>query len=176
MRRVAYIGAIVLLLVSLGGVFIASTMLRGMHPTMEHAAYGETPIPGHGSVHLPAGQITISLHAVETGNPTGPMSIPPDLKMTIVPPAGADQPPVTKNVGTTTTVKSDRYRPVWVAQIAQEGDYDVSVVGTVNGYLSPRLAFGFESTKAGFVAWLFPTSLVVALLAFAVLMFFFWRK
>jgi hypothetical protein len=54
-------------------------------------------------------------------------------KVTIMSQGAAGQPPLTKKVGTTTTVKSDRYRQVWTAQIAP-------------------------------------------VLAFAVLIFFFWRK
>jgi hypothetical protein len=97
-------------------------------------------------------------------------------KVTIMSQGAAGQPPLTKKVGTTTTVKSDRYRQVWTAQIAQEGDYDVAAVANVDGSLSPRLAFGYAATKSSFVTWPLPTSLGVSVLAFAVLIFFFWRK
>jgi hypothetical protein len=43
---------------------------------------------------------------------------------------------------------------VWVVQIAREGTYDIVTDGNVNGYISPRLAFGHGSSY-GWLTWVF---------------------
>ena len=37
----------------------------------EYNAYGEVPVPGSRSLHLPAGELTVSFHTVITGRPAG---------------------------------------------------------------------------------------------------------
>jgi hypothetical protein len=43
---------------------------------------------------------------------------------------------------------------VWTVQIPQEATYDVETDGKVNGYISPRLAFGHGSSY-GWLTWVF---------------------
>jgi Short C-terminal domain len=123
--------------------------------------YGEVPVPGSASLHLPAGQVTISLHAVVIGSPNGGLPVPP-LGVTIVPPDGVAQPVVTENIGSTTTVNNDAHVQVWVAQIPADGTYNVSTDGQVNGFIEPRLAFG-HSSSYGFLLWVFVAMFVVGL-------------
>jgi hypothetical protein len=119
----------------------------------DYDAYGEVPIPGSTSLHLPAGEVTVSFHTMVTGSPSSGFPIP-DLKFSINPPAGVTKPQVTESVGGTTTVNSDTHVQVWVLRIPQEGTYDIETDGNVNGYISPRLAFG-HGTAYGWLTWLF---------------------
>jgi hypothetical protein len=60
-------------------------------------AYGEVPIPGSGSVQLPAGDVTINFHTEVMGG-TGGGGLPvPQLTMDIDSPAGAPDPKVTES-------------------------------------------------------------------------------
>ncbi len=76
----------------------------------DYDAYGEVPIPGSASLHLPAGEVTISLHTVIIGGPNGGGLPVPPLGVTIDPPSGVAQPAVTENFGSTTTVNNDAHR------------------------------------------------------------------
>ena len=128
----------------------------------DYGAYGEVPVPGSASLHLPAGQVTISLHTVIIGGPNGGGLPVPPLGVTIDPPNGVAQPAVTENIGSTTTVNNDAHVRVWVAQIPSEGNYNITTDGTVNGYIDPRLAFGHGSS-IGFLVWVFVGMFVVGL-------------
>ena len=67
-------------------------------------AYGEVPIPGSSSLHLPEGEATVSFHTQTIGNASGGLPVP-SLGLTITPPEGIAQPTVDENRGTTTTVR-----------------------------------------------------------------------
>jgi len=119
----------------------------------EFDAYGEVAVPGSTSLHLPAGEVTVSFHTMVTGSPSSGFPIP-DLKFSITPQHGGAKPQVTESVGGTTTVNSDTHVQVWQLQVPQEGTYDVVTDGNVNGYIDPRLAFGHGSSY-GWLTWLF---------------------
>jgi hypothetical protein len=128
----------------------------------KYNAYGEVPIPGSGSLYLPAGEVTISLHTMVIGSPNrGGLPVPP-LGVTIAPPNGAAQPVMTESIGSTTTVNNDAHVRVWVAQIAANGTYNITTDGQVNGFIDPRLAFGHRSSY-GYLVWLFVAMFVVGL-------------
>jgi hypothetical protein len=173
MRRLAYTGTILLLVVSIAG-FITSLILNAFVFTDQNA-YGAVPVPGQGTVHLPAGQVTISFNTQVIGSPSGGGLPLPDLGLTIVPPDGVAEPPVTENIGGTTTINNDSYRQVWVTQIAEEGDYVVKTDGQVNGYIRPQLTFGHGSSM-GYLTWVFVGIFVFALLALFALIFTGGRK
>jgi hypothetical protein len=165
--RIAIIVA-VLSMVAAGAGFVAMLILNAF-VLDEYDAYGEAPIPGSTSLHLPAGEATVSFHTMVTGSPSSGFPIP-DLQFSITPPAGVPKPQVTESVGGTTTVNSDTHVQVWVVQIPQDGTYDIVADGNVNGYISPRLAFGHGSSY-GWLTWVFGgllalgvVELVVALL------------
>src|SRR3984957_3099414 len=129
----------------------------------DYDAYGEVPVPGSASLHLPAGEVTISLHTVIIGGPNGGGLPVPPLDITFDPPSGVAQPTVTENLGSTTTVNNDAHVRVWVAQIPSEGNYNITTDGKVNGYIDPRLAFGHGS-PIGFLVWVFVGLFVVGLI------------
>jgi hypothetical protein len=129
----------------------------------KYNAYGEVPIPGETTLHLPAGEATISFHTQIIGTTSGGGLPVPDLKMNIDPPPGAADPKVTENIGSTTTVNSDARVRVWVVQISVDGTYKIRTDGNVSAYVSPRLAFG-HSTSQGSLPWIFAGVFGVALL------------
>ncbi|MGO9385395.1 MAG: SHOCT domain-containing protein [Mycobacterium sp.] len=152
--------AIVMMVVSVGG-FIVALVLNTFFLD-KYDAYGEVPIPGSGSLHLPSGEVTVSLHTVVIGSPNGGLPVPP-LGLTIAPPDGVAQPVMTENIGSTTTVNNDAHVRVWVAQIPASGTYNITTDGQVNGFINPRLAFGHKSSY-GFLVWLFVAMFVVGLI------------
>src|ERR1700752_3966415 len=149
--RIAVAGAILTLVAAVVG-FMATLILNAF-VLDAYDAYGEVPIPGSTSLHLPAGEATISFHTAVTGSPSSGFPIP-DLKFNINPPVGVPKPEVTESIGGTTTVNSDTHVQVWVMQTAQEGTYDIVTDGNVNGYIDPRLAFGHGSSY-GWLTWVF---------------------
>jgi hypothetical protein len=151
LAKLSLTGAIAMLVISVIG-FITTLVLNAFFLD-KYDAYGEVPIPGSTSLHLPAGEVTVSLHTVVLGNLNGGLPVPP-LGVTIVPPDGVAQPVVTENIGSTTTVNNDAHVRVWVAQIPAEGNYNVTTDGQVNGYVDPRLAFGHNSSY-GYLVWVF---------------------
>ena len=152
--------AIVLLVVSVAG-FIVTLILNAFFLD-KYDAYGEVPIPGSGSVHLPAGEVTASLHTVVIGGPNGGGLPVPPLGVTIIPPDGVAQPVVTESIGSTTTVNNDAHVRVWMVHVPAEGTYNVTTDGQVNGYISPRLSFGHQSSY-GYLVWVFVGLFVVGL-------------
>ena len=143
--------AIWLIVVAVPG-FIVTLVLNAFFLD-DYDAYGEVSVPGSASLHLPRGEVTISLHAEVIGSPNGGLPIPP-MGVTIVPPDGVADPAVTENVGGTTTVNNDAHVRVWVAQIPADGTYNITTDGKVSGFIDPRLAFGHGS-PIGFLVWVF---------------------
>jgi Short C-terminal domain len=163
LAKLSLTGAIAMLVVSVIG-FITTLVLNAFFLD-KYDAYGEVPIPGSTSLHLPAGEVTISLHTVVLGDLNGGLPVPP-LGVTIVPPDGVAQPVVTENIGSTTTVNNDAHVRVWVAQIPAGGNYNVTTDGQVNGYVNPRLAFGHNSSY-GYLVWVFVALFAVGLVDLA---------
>jgi hypothetical protein len=153
--------SILTLVVSIVGFIV--TLIVNAFVLDEYDAYGEVPIPGSHSLHLPAGEATVSFHTQVIGSTSGGGLPVPELKMRLVPPDGVADPVVTENFGSTTTVNSDAHVRVWVVQIPAEGTYGVKTDGQVNGYINPTLAFGHGSSY-GWLVWVF-----VALFVFGVI-------
>ncbi|MCV7302577.1 SHOCT domain-containing protein [Mycobacterium barrassiae] len=149
--RIAIVVSILTLIASIIG-FVAVLILNAF-VLDEYDAYGEVPIPGSASLELPAGETTVSFHTATTGRPTSGFPIP-ELSFSITPSAGLPDPTVTESIGGTTSVNSDVHVRIWTVQIAQQGTYDVKVDGAVDGYISPRLAFGRDSSN-GWLVWVF---------------------
>ena len=128
--------------------FIVTLMLN-LFVFDDFDAYGEVPIPGSGSVHLPEGEVIVSFHTVVIGG-TGGGGLPvPRLSIDTVPPDGVPNPTLTEDIGSTTTVNNDARIRVWVAQIPAEGMYDITTEGNVGAFLNPTLAFGHRSPHGG---------------------------
>ncbi|MGE0221526.1 SHOCT domain-containing protein [Mycolicibacterium sp.] len=145
--RAAIIGAVGSLVVGVIGLIV--TVVLNAFVFDEFNAYGEVPVPGQGRLALPAGEVTISFHTVVTGGIDGGFPVPA-LRLGLDAPAGVPDPVVTETTGSTTSVNNDVRVRIWVAQIPQEGVYDVVTDGDVGGYIDPRLAFGRDSS----VSWL----------------------
>jgi Short C-terminal domain len=117
-------------------------------------AYGDVPIPGSASLHLPAGKLSISFHTVVISGPRGNGLPIPKLGVDIDPPPGVSDPTVTEDFGSTTTINNDSHRRVWFADVPADGVYKITTEGEVNGFISPSLAFGRESSY-GWSVWPF---------------------
>lgn len=140
--RILTVVAVLTLVASIIG-FVATLILNAF-VFDEYDAYGEVPIPGSGSVHLPAGDVTVTFRAYVVGGADGGLPVPP-LKYEIVAAEGVSTPELTEDYGTTTTVNNDARVRIGYLRVESEGDYDVTLDGSVGAYLSPRLAFGHGS-------------------------------
>jgi hypothetical protein len=125
-------------------------------------AYGEVPIPGSGSVQLPAGEVTVNFHTEVVGGTSGGGLPVPRLTLDIDSPAGAPDPKVTESGSGTTSVNNDAHVRVWVMQVAVAGTYTIKADGDVNGYIQPQLAFGHQNSY-GWLIWVFVALFVVGL-------------
>jgi hypothetical protein len=142
--RALTIVAVVTMVVSVIGFVI--TLILNAFVFDEYDAYGEVPIPGSSSLHLPAGEVTVTFHTVLIGSTSGSGLPVPPMSINIVPPAGVPDPVLAEDIGSTTTVNNDARVRVWVAQVAAEGTYDITSDGNVSAFLDPRLAFGHGSS------------------------------
>ncbi|MDT5124426.1 MAG: hypothetical protein QOH54_70 [Mycobacterium sp.] len=142
--RALTIVAVVTMVVSVIGFVIA--LILNAFVFDEYDAYGEVPIPGSSSLHLPAGEVTVTFHTVLIGSTSGSGLPVPPMSINIAPPAGVPDPVLTEDIGSTTTVNNDARVRVWVAQVAAEGTYDITSDGNVSAFLDPRLAFGHGSS------------------------------
>jgi hypothetical protein len=140
--------SVVALMLSVGGYITAQ--VRNVAPMASfdpnsvsgYRAYGEVPIPGTQTLHLPAGKLAITFHAETVGIPEAGLPIP-DLKLDINPPEGVADPPVTESAGGTTSFNNDAWRQVWIADIPQAGDYQIATEGQVSAFVHASLAFGY---------------------------------
>jgi hypothetical protein len=165
-KRIA-IALLVLLIVSVVGLFVSLMLVSGLD---EFDAYGEVPIPGTRTLHLPAGDVRISFHSVypQGLDPDKCMPIPQDLEVTITPPTGVSDPKVTTSTAgicDNNTDNDEGRSPVRVAHITQAGDYTITTNGKVTPFANPRLAFGHPS-RWWFLPWLFGGLCVVSLFVF----------
>jgi hypothetical protein len=161
LAKIALTTAIVTMVLSVGGFIVA--LVLNIFFLDKYNAYGEVPIPGSASLYLPAGDVTVSLHAVVMGGSnSGGLPVPP-LGVTIAPPDGVPQPGVPESIGNTTTVNNDAHVRVWTAHIPASGTYNITTDGQVSGFIEPRLAFGHQSSY-GFLVWVFVALFVAGLI------------
>jgi hypothetical protein len=165
-RRLAKISLALAIVLMVGGIIgFVGTLTLNAFVLDKFNAYGEVAIPGSGTIHLPAGEATISFHTVTVGTVSGGGLPVPQLGVDIDPPQGVAQPKLTENYGGTTTVNNDAHRRVWLMQVPAEGDYKITTEGQVNGFISPQLAFGHGGTaSSGKLVWIFVGLFVVGLL------------
>jgi hypothetical protein len=100
--------------------------------------YGDVPIPGTATVHLPAGEVDVTLRTV------GPVDEPePSLRVHICGPDGIAEPEVIESPRMKyTSDKGDMLVRVWVVRVVAEGDYHVEVQGETYGPYQSSLTFG----------------------------------
>jgi Short C-terminal domain len=159
--RIAIVVSVVTLVVAVVGFVV--TLILNAFVLGKYNAYGEVPIPGSASLHLPAGEVTVSFHTEVIGSPSGGGLPVPQLGMSIDPPAGIAEPKVTESFGSTTTVNNDSHVRVWLVQVPAEGTYQIRTDGQVGGFIRPRLAFGHRSDY-GSLVWVFVALFVIGLL------------
>jgi len=127
--------------------FLASMALDGL--SNAYKAYGEVPIPGSESLHLPAGDVLVSFRA-DVGQDEE-LPIPRNLELVIAAPSGVPQPSVTNQLGGTFAISgtpgitSHARQQVKVVHIPVAGDYTVTTSGNDRSAVNPRLVFGRDS-------------------------------
>src|SRR3954470_24520151 len=159
--RIFILPAVGTLVVAVVGFIV--TMVLNAFVFDDFDAYGEVPIPGSSSLHLPAGEATVSFHTQTIGSPSGGGLPVPQLGLTILPPEGIPKPEVTESRGTTTTANNDAHIRVGAGRMPPDDTYDNATDGNVNGYISPHLAFGYDSSSSTLV-WVFAGLFAVGLL------------
>jgi hypothetical protein len=171
-RKRIKIASLALLIVSAVGLFVSPFVNEYVFD--EYDAYGEVPVPGSQTLHLPAGDVTVSFHAkyAEGDSMEAPIPIPQDLEMTITPPGAAPQPVVTRISDSDSDCSTDNdnrdgHCSVQEAHITQAGDYTITTKANISPSVNPRLAFGHPS-RFWFVTWLFGGLCVVSLVTFFV--------
>jgi hypothetical protein len=162
LAKISLVAAIVLMVVSVAG-FTVGLMLN-IFLLDKYNAYGEVPIPGSGSLHLPAGEVTVSFHSEVIGSPSGGGLPVPQFRMSIEPPARVPKPVITESYGSATTINNDAHVRLWVVQVPAEATYNIKTEGQVGGYISPRLAFGHKGAY-GSMMWVFVGLFGMSLLA-----------
>jgi len=165
-RRLAKISLALAILVMVGSVVgFVLTLTLNAFVLDKFNAYGEVPVPGSGTLHLPAGQVTVSFHTVTIGRVSGGGLPVPQLGLDIDPPPGVPEPKVTESYGGSTSVNNDAHRRVWIVQVPADGEYKITTEGQVNGFINPRLAFGHGGTNSsGSLVWIFVGLFVVGLI------------
>lgn len=161
LAKISLATAIMMLVVSVAGFIV--TLVLNVFLLDKYNAYGEVPVPGSGRLHLPAGEVTVSLHTLVIGGTTGAGLPVPPLGISIDPPEGVPEPVVTESVGSTTRINNDAHVRVWLVQVPAEGTYNITADGKVGGFINPRLAFGHPSSS-GYLLWAFVALFVVGLI------------
>jgi hypothetical protein len=153
MRKRLAIASGVLLAVSIIGLI--GWQFLGAFVFDKYAAYGEVPIPGTRTLHLPQGDVEVSFHTEIAGSMEGGgLPIPQGLEVSFTPPSGVAAPKFIQDVGETTADNQDVRVAVGVVHIPTAGDYTITANGRASAYLSPRLSFGHGSSY-GYLDWLF---------------------
>ncbi|CAJ1496629.1 SHOCT domain-containing protein [[Mycobacterium] kokjensenii] len=141
-------------LMGIGVIGFVVALILNVFVLDRYAAYGEVPIPGSGTVHLPVGEVTVSLHTRVISSPTGGGLPVPPISLGVTSPDGAPDPEFEESIGPTTTVNNDSRRRLWRMQVAVAGDYQITTDGQVGAYIAPRLAFGEHAGRWSLV-WIF---------------------
>jgi hypothetical protein len=114
-------------------------VVMGVFPPLAlEDTYGDIAVPGSANLHLPAGEVDVTLRSVA---PIDEPSVPP-LSIRISGPDGISRAEVVENRRTTSLIGGDERVRVWVVRIAQEADYRVDIDGEVYGPYKPTLTFG----------------------------------
>jgi hypothetical protein len=125
--------------------------------------YGEVPIPGSATVHLPAGEVDLTLRSVGwslEGQPAPPLSIQ------ISGPDGPLQAEVTEIRRTKYFTSEDTWVRLWVVHVEREGDYHIEIDDEVYGPYRPWLTFHHMGNHV--VGMLILVGAIVSSVAFSV--------
>ena len=137
LRKRLAIASAVLLVVSIFG--LGGSMLLNSVVFDKYDAYGEVPVPGTGTLHLPAGDVKVSFHTEIAGTMEGGgLPIPQNLEVAITPSSGSAKPTFTQNLGGTDADNQDARVQVGVAHVPATGNYTVTTDGKASAFISPR--------------------------------------
>ena len=126
-------------------------------------AYGEIPVPGTGTVHLPAGEIVAAFAHSDDGRHSNPDPGPePEPTLWLTGPASAPEPRIVADRGRRSDDGTSTHVQLWRITVGAEGDYDATVAGDASGYPQPRIAFG--RTSSGVWLWALGGLLFVAVM------------
>lgn len=150
---------------AVGVIGFVAALILNVFVLDRYDAYGEVPIPGTGTVHLPAGEVTVNLHTRVVSSPSGGGLPVPPLSLRVTSPPGVAELEFEESVGMTTTVNNDSRRRLWRMRVETAGDYQITTDGQVGAYIAPHLAFGRPAGHWSLVA-LFPVVFGVGLVNF----------
>jgi hypothetical protein len=153
--------SIAILTMIVSGIGFIGMLIANAFFLDEYDKYGEVSIPGSSSLHLDAGEVTVTFHTVLIGGSGSGLPVPP-IKYRITGPGGVDT-ELNEDYGTTTTINNDARVRIGFLHVPTTGTYDIELDGNVSAYLNPSLAFGVESGY-GTVPWI-----LAAVFGFAVL-------
>jgi len=160
--------AVAVFTMAITGIGFVAMLIGNTFLFDKYDAYGEVPIPGSSSLHLPAGDVTVTFHTIIIGGTSGGGGLPvPPLKYRIGAPEGVEEPVLTEDYGTTTTVNNDARVRLGFLHVPVEGTYDVKLEGNVSAYLNPTLAFGHGSLYTS-VPWLLAAVFGVAVVVLVI--------
>jgi len=117
---------------------LALVVMGVFPPLVLEDTYGDVAVPGSANLHLPAGEVDVTLRSVAA---TDEPSVPP-LSIRISGPDGIPRAEVVENRRTTSLIAGNERVRVWVVRIAQEADHRVDIDGEVYGPYKPTLTFG----------------------------------
>ena len=116
----------------------ALVVMGVLPPLVLEDTYGDVAVPGSANLHLPAGEVDVTLRSVA---PTDEPSVPP-LSIRIIRTRWDPPAEVVESPRTTSLIFGDKRVRVWVVRTSQEADYRVDIDGEVYGPYKPTLTFG----------------------------------
>jgi hypothetical protein len=146
LRALSYVGGFLLIsvFVAIPLIFLNSNLVWG-----EANQYGRVPIPGHKVVHLPSGEVEVTVAAAlpGRGNET-PELLLPTLTLTMKAKGDQEAPTVAEDVGPSVNANDsevDTQRTAWKLQVPESGNYLAVVKGDFTGYgVNAQAWFGRE--------------------------------
>jgi hypothetical protein len=146
LRALSYLGAFLLIsvFVAIPLIFLNSNLIWG-----EANQYGRVPIPGHKAVHLPAGDVEVTVAAAlpGRGNETPELLLPP-LTLTMKARGDQEAPTIAEDIGSSVNANDDEVdtqRTAWKLHVPAEGDYLAVIKGDFTGYgVNAQAWFGRE--------------------------------
>ncbi len=144
-------------------IAIALLVIEAVGSTRDPNAYGEIPVPGRGSVNLPAGEVIIFYGERIGLNEDSPLRIPPNLRLRVrttngqlllgSTPYGFDQ------------LNDGDYvrRSVAKLRVPEAGDYEAVSPTRATGAVQPLISFGRNGTRNfGYVLFVLAGGLLLA--------------
>lgn len=156
------------------GFLASSNIVRG-----EDNQYGRVSIPGTKVIHIPAGQVTVSVAVALSGRGNGTPTLRlPDCGFGIEAVDGGSSPKVTEDIGDSENADDnldDTQRRVWRMSVARTADYKITTHGDFTGYgVDPEMWFGHTAGMPG--VYVLPVSALVGLCASLAWLGFRWLR